>query len=131
MKDLFILVFAFIVLTLTSNAQAAGSSLKVEGSCTGTLDDGTQVSFTYYSNFNGCKNTAKAAINFNSGIEGLLTGTRSLARGQDVYSFPDHRLTFADSTGNTSGKFRYTNAQGKKKTTTVSCDVRDYEYSDC
>lgn len=132
MKQLFLTLLAFLILNLMSNANAAvGSSLKTEGSCSGTLHDGTPVSFTYYSNFNGCRKVSKSAITFTSGIEGLFTGSRTFKGGRDVYSFPKHGLSFADSTGNTSGRLTYKDETKTRHVIEVQCEIRDYEYSDC
>lgn len=130
MKSLILTVFAFTTLTISNVSAAVGTTLKVEGSCSGTLRDGTSVNFTYYSNFNGCRKVNKAALSLNA-AETLLTGSRSFKNNQDIYVFPAHQLTFADSTGNTSAKLLYTDGRGVKRTVTVSCEVRDYEYSDC
>lgn len=132
MKQLFLTLLAFLILNLMSNANAAvGASLKTEGSCSGTLHDGSPVSFTYYSNFNGCRKVSKSAITFTSGIEGLFTGSRLFKAGRDVYNFPKHGLSFVDSTGNTSGKLSYKDEVNVRQVVDVQCEVRDYEYSDC
>lgn len=134
MKDLFLIVVAFLVLTLITNANAkaaSGTSMKVEGTCSGTLDDGTAVSFVYYSDFDGCKNVNKGALTFTAGLEGLLTGSRTFKGDSDVYTFPENKLTFANSTGNTSGKLHYKDNKGVKRFIPVSCEVRDYEYPEC
>lgn len=132
MKHVIAIVLSFIVLNLITNAKAAtGSSMKVEGSCSGRLNDGTPVSFTYYSNFNGCQNVSKSAITFTSGIEGLFTGSRTFKSNKDIYNFPKHKVTFADSTGNTSGTFQYRDADKALQNVELACEVRDYEYADC
>ena len=132
MKQLFLTLLAFLILNLMSNANAAvGSSLKMEGSCSGILHDGTPVSFTYYSNFNGCRKVSKSAITFTSGIEGLFTGSRTFKEGRDVYNFPKHGLSFADSTGNTFGRLTYKDETKTRHVIEVQCKIRDYEYSDC
>lgn len=125
-----IIIFA-LSLVFISTTQAA-TSMKVEGSCSGTLKDGTEVSYTYYSNYNGCKKISTAALNFTSGIEGLFTGKRSFTRKSDLYTFNGYQLRFANSTGNTSGKLTYRDFTSNEKTTvTLQCEVRDYEYADC
>jgi hypothetical protein len=132
MKRFILIVLSFIVLNLVTNAKAAtGSALKTEGACSGNLADGTPVSFNYYSNFNGCKKVNKGAITFHTGIDGLFTGSRTFKASKDVYNFPRHDLTLNDSTGNTSAKLGYRDADNKRHTVTVQCEVRDYEYSDC
>lgn len=132
MKQLFLILLSFLIFNIISTASAAtGSSMKTEGSCTGNMVDGTVVSFTYYSNFNGCKKISKSAVSFNSGIDGLFTGSRSFKNGFDIYSFPKHGLIFADSTGNTSGKLRYTDEAQNRQVVEVQCEIRDYEYTDC
>lgn len=132
MKHLILIVLAFIVLNLVTNAKAAtesGTEMKLEGACTGILVDGTPVSFNYYSDFNGCGDTSKSAVTFTSGIEGLFTGERVLGE-KDVHTYPQHRLTFANSTGNTDGTLQYTDSEGTKQNVQVQCDIRDYEYAE-
>jgi hypothetical protein len=132
MKHLFLIVLSFFILNLVTNAQAAaGSALKIEGSCSGNLADGTPVSFTYYSDFNGCKKVSKGAVTFINGIEGLFTGSRSFKGSSDYYNFPKHDITLANSTGNSSAKFGYRDASNVRHTVEVQCEVRDYEYGDC
>lgn len=134
MKKFFLIVLSFVILNNITPVKAdtnteAGSSMKLEGTCTGSLADGTEVGMNYYSDFDGCKKTSKSAVTFTSGIEGLFTGTRTLAQ-EDVHSYPQHRLTFANSTGNTEGTLQYTDTQGVKQSVKVLCDVRDYEYAE-
>lgn len=132
MKHFLFIVISFLVLNLVADANAAvGSSLKTEGSCSGALLDGTPVSLNYYSDFNGCKKVSKSAVTFTSGIEGLFTGSRTFKANKDIYNFPKHKLTFADSTGNTSGRLQYRDANNERQTVELSCEVRDYEYTDC
>lgn len=130
MKSVSLVALPALLLSLNLHA-ASGSSLKTEGNCTGNLNDGTPVSFTYYSDFNGCKNTSKSAISFHSGIDGLLTGSRSIKGSKDYYNFPRHDLTFANSTGNTSGTLGYRDENNQRHVIKVQCEVRDYEYSEC
>ena len=138
MKKFLLIVLSLVLINVMTSAKAdtgsadkadTGSAMKVEGTCSGNLADGTAVSFTYYSDFDGCKNESKSAVTFNSGIEGLYTGKRALA-DKDVHSYPQHRLTFANSTGNTEGTLQYTDHQGARQTVKVQCDVRDYEYAE-
>jgi hypothetical protein len=132
MKKFFLVILSFLFINLISTSQAVtGTSLKTEGSCSGTLADGSPVSFTYYSNFDGCSNVSKSAISFTSGIEGLLTGSRSFKGGRDFYNFPKYDLSFPDSTGNTSGTFGYRDANNERQTVELQCEVRDYSYADC
>lgn len=132
MKTLFLILLAFLFVVILPKAGAAtGSSLKIEGSCTGNLADGTPVSFIYYSDFNGCRKVNKGAIAFQSGIEGLITGSRTFTAGKDYYNFPKNDLTFADSTGNTSAKLGYRDSDNVRHVVEVQCEVRDYEYPDC
>lgn len=120
------------IITLSFSSLSYGSSLKIEGTCSGKLADGSDISYTYYSNFNGCKKKSVAAVNFTSGIEGLFTGTRSFTRSSDIYAFNGYKLIFANSTGNTTGKLNYKDIEtNKTKTVTLQCEVRDYEYNDC
>jgi hypothetical protein len=131
MKQILLIAISFVVLSLVTHARAAetGTAMKLEGTCTGNLADGTTVSLNYYSDYNGCKDVSKSAVTFTSGIEGLFTGERSLGN-KDVYTYPQHRLTFANSTGNTEGTLLYTDAQGARQSVKLLCDVRDYEYAE-
>lgn len=128
-------LFTLAVVLFTLNAGAA--TMKMEGQCSGTLKDGTAVSYTYYSNFDGCKNRSRAAVTFHEGLAlDLHTGVRSFSNGKDIYKFKQDkkevvRLTFADSTGNTSGELTYTDTEGEKQTVELSCMIRDYSYGDC
>lgn len=127
-----ILALTLISLLSTSISYAGGTSMKVEGNCSGKLADGSDISYTYYSNFNGCKKVSTSAVSFQGGLEGLFTGTRAFTSSSDVYKFYSYTLTFANSTGNTTGKLTYRDPESKKKkTVTLQCEVRDYEYSDC
>lgn len=106
--------------------------MKVEGNCGGKLLDGTEVNFTYYSNFDGCKKVSTAGLSFQGTIEGMNTGTRSFTTSSDIYNLKNYKIIFKNSTGNTTGRFTYNDAStGKAKTVTLQCEVRDYEYSDC
>jgi hypothetical protein len=116
---------------MSGASAATGSIQKIEGSCNGGLVNGTPVSFTYYSDYNGCQKISKSAVTFTSGFEGLFTGNRKFKNGKDLYSFPKHGLSFANSTGNTSGELRYTDEANTRQVITVQCEVRDYEYSEC
>lgn len=106
-------------------------SMKIEGGCAGHLADGTQIAFQYYSNFNGCTNSSKAAISYDQGREGMVTGKRSFTEKSDIYAFGKEKLTFANSTGNTTGRYSYINSKGSRRTVTLQCDVRDYHYGEC
>lgn len=123
------MIFSAAVILFSSTAWSL--SMKLEGACAGKLADGTQIAFRYYSNFNGCTQSAKAAISYDQGREGMLTGIRSFTDSSDVYNFGNTRITFANSTGNTSGRFRYIDSRGARHTATLECDVRDYEYGEC
>lgn len=136
MKKFLLIVLSLVLLNLVTNAHAQtppeadkGATMKLEGTCAGNLADGTAVSFNYYSDFNGCKIDSKSAVTFSSGIEGLYTGKRTLG-AEDVHSYPEHRLSFANSTGNTEGTLQYTDRQGSQQKVKVQCDVRDYEYAE-
>lgn len=129
MKHLFLIALSFILLNQV--AQAKDSAMKYEGSCSGHLADGTAIALNYYSDFDGCKDTSRSAITFTAGIEGLFTGQRSFTDTKDIYSFSEQRLTFANSTGNTSGKLVIRNAHDEMETVQLQCDVRDYTYADC
>jgi hypothetical protein len=127
--------------SFTSFALAAGTAMNLEGSCTGTSSDGSQISLTYYSDFDGCQEVSQAALVYHQGPEGLFTGTRSFKGERDVYSFrqevngkrQEHlRLSFANSTGQTSGSLRYLNEEtGKKEKIQLQCQIRDYHYLEC
>src|SRR5690606_398889 len=109
-----------------------GSSLKVEGTCSGILNDGQEVGLVYYSDFDGCKEKSVSAVAFTEGIEGLITGTRSFTEKEDIYSFPEHRLILANSTGNTVERLIYQDNEGEQQSDFLKCEVRDYEYEkDC
>lgn len=114
---------------LTTPVLAA--SLKFEGSCSGKMLDGTVVNFDYYSNFDGCREKSKAALSYRLGRDGVITGTRSFTDELDTYDFGRTRLVFANSTGNTSGTYEYTDKKGKLLRVELSCEVRDYEYGEC
>lgn len=126
-----VVVISFFFLNIISIAHASEGAMKQEGSCAGTLLDGSPVSFNYYSDFDGCADKSKSAVTFTSGLEGLITGERSFSKSKDNYNFTGHKISFPDSTGNTSGSFTYTDPNGVKQTVELACDVRDYEYVDC
>ncbi len=123
------LIFAAVIVLFSSSAFSL--SMKLEGNCAGKLANGTSIAFQYYSNFNGCKNTASAAISYEQGYDGMTTGKRSLSDSSDTYTFGKTKVVFANSTGNTTGKFRYTDKRGDRKSVILQCDVRDYEYAEC
>lgn len=137
MKHLFLIALSFILLNLVTHAKAQteegdkGSSMKLEGTCSGTLADGTAVSLNYYSDFDGCKDVSKSAVAFTEGGDGLHTGNRSFTEKKDIYSFPEQSLILANSTGNTTATLKVLNAQGEAEKVQLQCDVRDYEYADC
>lgn len=135
MKHFFLIVLSFVVLNLVTHAKAAapgseGSSLKTEGSCSGSLLDGTAVGFNYFSDWDGVKDVSKGAVAFTAGKDDLLTGKRVFKDGKDIYSVPGYRIILADSTGNTSALFEYSDIDGAKQTVEVQCDVRDYTYAE-
>lgn len=106
--------------------------MKIEGTCTGRLKNNTPVNFSYYSDFDGCKNKSNGAISFNGDDDkGLRTGERTFKNSQDIYNFNDVKLAFADSTGNTSGVLTYKDEERKSQKVEVQCEIRDYEYADC
>lgn len=136
MKKFLLIVLSLVLLNVVTNAHAqtptetdTGATMKLEGTCTGSLADGTAVSFNYYSDFDGCKSDSRSAVTFSSGIEGLFTGKRTLG-DQDVHSYPEYQLSFANSTGNTEGTLRYNDRQGVQQKVKVQCDIRDYEYAE-
>lgn len=131
MKKFAVVVLSFLFLSFISSAFGAEGAMKHEGSCSGTLLDGSPVSFNYYSDFDGCTDKSKSAVTFTSGLEGLLTGERSFSKSKDNYKFNGYKISFPDSTGNTSGSFTYTDANGERQTVELACEVRDYTYGDC
>jgi hypothetical protein len=131
-------------LYFTSTAYAfAGTTMNYEGSCQGILEDGTEIHFTYYSNFDGCKENSRSALTFSEGMDGLYMGNRTFTDKSDNYSFTVKesgkkkeilKLALANSTGNTSANFTYIDEfaeEAGRKTVQLQCEVRDYEYSDC
>lgn len=126
------LLIAFSLLLLNFQVQAApaeGSTLKIEGSCSGILKDGSTVSLTYYSNFDGIKDVSQSAVTFTGALEGLFTGTRKFIQGKDIYTFPGTKLIFLDSTGNTSGILQYSQEE-IRQSVEIQCEIRDYEYAE-
>lgn len=126
------LLIAFSLLFLSFQVQAApteGSTLKVEGSCYGTLKDGSTVNLTYYSNFDGIKDVSQSAVTFTGALEGLFTGTREFKQGKDIYTFSGTKLIFLDSTGNTSGTLQYSKEE-VQQSVEIQCEIRDYHYAE-
>ncbi|MBA2404819.1 MAG: hypothetical protein H0V66_08615 [Bdellovibrionales bacterium] len=125
-------IFAFFILLSFSTFAQSQSELKVEGNCKGDLRDGSKVSFTYYSNFNGCQQKINAAIKLSPSFGSqYVKGKREFENSQDIYTMNDYRITFKDSTGNTSGVFSYLDVVGKRQSVDVQCEIRDYEYDEC
>ena len=119
-------------LVFLSLSALAESELKLEGSCHGNLFDGTQVSFTYYSNYDGCTQNIKAAIQFAPNFgSGHYKGKRAFEEGQDIYNIETYRVTFKDSTNNLGGVFSYLDVVGKRQSINIQCEIRDYEYDEC
>lgn len=132
MKHILLIALSFVLLNLVTHAKAAvGSSLKVEGTCSGSLQDGTAIALTYYSDFDGCKKVSKSALGLKEGLEGLFTGSRVFRDGKDIYNFPKNKLTLDDSTGNTSADFEYRDQNNELQSVELQCEVRDYEYGEC
>lgn len=129
MKLFFISVLLFAILPL-ANARA---EQKLEGKCTGNLENGTAVAFSYFSDYEGCQGNITSSIKFSaqSGI-GNMKGKRTFVNDKDIYEFKkNYKLTFEDSTGNISGILDYSDFHGDKHSVTVQCAIRDYEYEDC
>lgn len=112
----------------TSVFAATKTNMNLEGSCKGKMHDNSAISFTYYSDFDGCKAKSNAGITI---AGSLSTGDRSFTETQDIYQFKATRLTFANSTGNVSGKFTYKDQNAKSHTIVVTCEIRNYEYAPC
>lgn len=127
-------IFLMTVIALSTSVMAK-TNMNLEGACQGKLHDKTSVAFTYYSDFDGCKEKSQAGITFSRAsstiTSGLSTGERYFTDTHDIYSFKDKKISFANSTGNTTGRFTYRDQQGKVRTVTLACNVRNYEYADC
>lgn len=121
--------FSLVVMMFSFSTFA--TSLHLEGSCSGKLLDGSPISFKYYSNFNGCQKVAAAGISYHEGRDNMNTGTRSFTEKSDIYKFGTTRVVLANSTGNTSAKYRYTDKRGDRQSVILQCEVRDYEYGEC
>lgn len=130
-----------LMLFLVISAANAASDQKLEGFCSGTLEDGSHLEFTYYSDYDGCEGSIAGVIKFSeeSGL-GSHKGKRAFENNQDIYTFEVeqthsrvqvYHLTFADSTGNISGDFGYLDSKGLRQSVTLQCEVRDYEYEHC
>jgi hypothetical protein len=128
------LITSFFFSLLTASIAHSGTSMKFEGSCSGTLSNNAPINFKYYSDFDGCKEKSTAAISFTSeeGEErGLVTGKRSFQGDKDIYAFGATRVVFENSTGNTSGDMIYLNEEtGESEEVVVQCMVRDYHYAE-
>ena len=125
------LIATLFVVTSISNLHA-GTAMKLEGNCSGTLKNNAPVNFSYYSDFDGCKTKSNGAVSFSGENDmGLRTGNRALNESQDLYDFDDIRIALANSTGNTSASLTYTDEEGKTQKVEVQCEVRDYEYVEC
>ncbi|HXH73420.1 MAG TPA: hypothetical protein VNJ08_00540 [Bacteriovoracaceae bacterium] len=125
-----ILCIAILGLSLCAFAQAE-DEMKLEGSCNGNYTNGKPVSFTYFSNFNGCQQKIKAAIKFapDSGSQ-HHKGNRAFENNQDIYTLGTYQVSFADSTDIKEGIFSYLN-DGKRESIIVKCVIRNYEYYEC
>lgn len=137
MKLFFIGLFLLSIVSLANASQEQ----KLEGRCSGPLEDGTQVEFSYYSDFDGCQGNIASSIKFSkeSGL-GYHVGSRTFENHKDIYSFKGektntpqevYRLTFEDSTGNVTGVLDYFDLQGAKQSITIQCEILDFEYEDC
>jgi len=120
-------ILTALFVMLLSLSALSGTAMKLEGNCSGKTSDKSPISFSYYSDFNGCKNISHAAISFSGERSELLTGRRSLRSNHDHYNFANHAaLKFKNSTGNTSGILKIDD-----ETIHVQCEIRDYEYAEC
>jgi hypothetical protein len=142
----FSMKYLTIALTFFSlaNSGQAGTAMKYEGSCSGTLRDNSPIRLNLYSDFDGCKNHSQAAfstISAEGQSEKVTTGERKFVQDQDIYEFEvgssDHQkkvahLAFANTTGNTSVEYQYYDEMEQDyQTVTLMCEVRDYEYPEC
>lgn len=127
---LFFISALFLAVIPLANARA---EQKLEGKCTGHLENGSPVAFSYFSDYEGCEGSIASSIKFSpqTGL-GNLRGKRTFANEKDIYEFKkNYKLTFEDSTGNISGILEYTDAQAQRQSVIVQCSIRDYEYADC
>jgi hypothetical protein len=133
MKKTFYIIMVTLTTSLMVHARANMNSMNLEGKCQGKLADNRTIEFTYYSDFDGCKEKSQAGITFSSEVlgHGLLTGVRSFTETVDNYAFKNKNLTFKNSTGNTGGEFTYRDSMNQVKTIPVTCQIRNYEYAPC
>ncbi len=126
-----IIIICIVFMSLSLSAFAQEDEMKLEGTCTGNYDSGKKVKFTYFSNFDGCREKIMAALKFspNSGAR-HYKGKRAFKKNQDIYTVGAYRVTFKNSTGNREGIFSYLDA-GIRKSIEVKCEIRDYEYYEC
>jgi hypothetical protein len=131
--------FGFFLLAIVSFAYAGGEQ-KLEGKCSGQLENGSQVGFSYFSDYEGCQGNISSSIKFSSASGlGNHKGNRTFENNKDIYLFKSGRrntqkiyqLTFEDSTGNISGVLDYSDLKGNRHSITVQCVIRDYEYEEC
>lgn len=129
----FIYFCLFLYLSALAFAHAqAESEMKMEGRCNGTMASGTQVTFTYYSDFNGCQQNINAAIKFGPDFGSrYYKGKRAFENSQDIYTVDTYRVTFKDSTGNLGGIYSYLDVAGQRQSIPVECSILDYEYDEC
>ncbi len=126
MNKFFLIFFMLLISTFV----CAQDDLKVEGSCKGQYR-GTDISFTYYSAFDGCQKKSPAAISFTSRTSSMLKGSRLISGGIDKYTFKAYSLELKDSTGNKTAIFTFRDDRRIRKSVVLQCEVFDYEYSDC
>lgn len=124
-------LFGVLFVCLASFAHASEAQ-KLEGSCHGKLADNTLISFSYYSDYDGCHPNIAGTIKFSSASGlGRHRGSRAFSDQKDIYSFRGYRLTFLDSTGNVSGDLEYIDKHGLRQSVSVDCQVNDFEYVEC
>ncbi len=133
MKKTFYIIMVTLTTSLMVQARTNMNSMNLEGKCQGKLADNSSVEFTYYSDFDGCKEKSLAGITFSSPAfgSGLLTGVRSFTQTTDDYAFKNKTLTFRNATGNTGGEFTYRDSKNQLKTVQLTCQIRNYEYAPC
>ena len=134
-------IFLFLGISVSA---MANSPMKLEGSCTGILKDGSSIKFVYYSDFDGCHEKINASVQVTHVTNvSTYSGKRAFNNQRDTYSFTEgvaekslasreiFGLNFVDSTGNTEGVLNYWDNENEEQSVVVQCEIRDYEYERC